>query len=94
MECAGNLIGRRFFQDLRRVPRPIDALGASGAPALIVHGTADDAVPVADARAFAAACGPKRAELRLLAGYDHGFARTERERRVIGLTAAWLGRKI
>jgi alpha-beta hydrolase superfamily lysophospholipase len=94
IECTGNSLGRRFFQDLRHVPRPIESLGASGASALIVHGTADDAVPVADARAFAAACGPKRATLRLLAGFDHTFARTDRERRVIALTARWLRQRI
>jgi fermentation-respiration switch protein FrsA (DUF1100 family) len=76
------------------VPRPVEALGASGAPALIVQGTADEAVPVAHARAFASACGRKRATLRILAGYDHTFARTDRERRVIALTARWLGAQL
>jgi len=90
LERDGHQLGRRFFADLARAPRPVEALGASGVPALIVQGTADDAVPVAHARAFAAACGPKRAALRILAGYDHTFARSDRERQVIALTARWL----
>jgi hypothetical protein len=94
LERDGHQLGRRFFADLARVPRPVEALGASGVPALIVQGTADDAVPVAHARAFAAACGRRRATLRILAGYDHTFARTDRERRVIALTARWLGAKL
>ncbi|HOX08539.1 MAG TPA: alpha/beta fold hydrolase [Planctomycetota bacterium] len=94
LERSGHLLGRRFFEDIRQVPRPIEALGASGVEALIVHGTADDAVPVADARAFAAACRRGLATLRVLPGYDHTFARSDRERKVIALTAAWLCRKI
>jgi alpha-beta hydrolase superfamily lysophospholipase len=94
IECTGNSLGRRFVADLKGIPRPVDALGASGVPALIVHGTADTAVPVADAQAFAAACGPKRATLRILPGFDHTFARTDRERKVIALTARWLRQRI
>lgn len=94
LERSGHLLGRKFFTDIRRVPRPIEALGASGVEALIIHGTRDDAVPVADARALAAACGPKRATLKVLEGYDHTFARTEREKKVIALTARWLRARI
>ena len=94
LDRSGHLLGRRFFEDIRQVPRPIEALSAAGVPALIVHGTADDAVPVADARAFAAGCRRGLATLRVLPGYDHTFARSDRERKVIGLTAGWLRRKI
>jgi len=94
LERSGHLLGRRFFEDIRQVPRPIEALSAAGVPALIVHGTADDAVPVDDARAFAAGCRRGLATLRVLPGYDHTFARSDRERKVIGLTAGWLRRKI
>ena len=94
VEWAGHLVGRRFVEDVARVPRPIEALGAAGVPALVLHGTADSSVPVDMARAFAAACGKRRATLRILRGYDHTFTRTAWERRVIALTAGWLGARI
>jgi len=88
MEWAGHLIGRRFVADLARVPRPIEALGAAGVPTLIVQGTADQAVPVRQARAFHRAARGSR--LVVLQGYDHTFARSDREKKVIDLTANWL----
>lgn len=94
VEWAGHLVGRRFVDDLDRVPRPDAALGASGVPALVVHGTADVSVPVSHARAYAKAAGAKGSRLVVLKGCDHTFNRPEWERRVIGLTARWLRARV
>lgn len=76
----------RPFSDLR----PLEAAAAlSPRPVLIVHGTEDEGVPVADARALAEACGPS-AELRLLAGAGH---RLRADPRAVALLLGWLERQ-
>lgn len=67
--------------------RPVDVIGRiSPRPLLIVHGTADDVVPVADAgRLYAAAAEPK--ELRLIPGAGH---RLRQEQAAVDGIIAWL----
>jgi len=50
---------------------PLKALRGADVPLLAVHGTEDEAVPVADSRALADAAGD--AEVRLVAGTGHTF---------------------
>jgi hypothetical protein len=94
IERDGHRIGRAFFRDMLRLPPLPGVLASSAVPVLIVHGGADAVVPAAHARAYASACGPAQAKLSLLRGYDHTFARTDRERKVIGITLRWLGRRL
>jgi dipeptidyl aminopeptidase/acylaminoacyl peptidase len=94
VEWAGHLVGRQFVDDLDRVPRPDQALGAAGVPALIVHGTGDVAVPLRHARAFARAAKARGSRLVILRDYDHTFNRPQWEKRVIDLTARWLKTKV
>jgi len=64
-------VGREYFED---APRH-DILGAAARmtqPLLLVHGTADESVPVAEARLLAAAAGP-RATLLEIEGAGHTF---------------------
>jgi hypothetical protein len=88
LELEGHLLGRRFFADLARVPRPVEALGAADVPALVVHGGADQSVPVSQAREFHRRA--RRSRLVILPGYDHTFNHAAWERKVIGLTGRWL----
>lgn len=65
------------------------AAGMSPRSLLVVHGVEDDVVPVADARALAAAGRPD-AELRLLAGAGH---RLRPDPRAVALLLGWLERQ-
>jgi len=91
---GAHLIGRRFFADIQKAPRPVDAMGSAGVPVLIVQGTKDEGVPLHQAKDFAKACGKKRATLKILKGYDHTYTRPDWERKVINLTRAWLRKKL
>lgn len=54
---------------------PSDVLPEVRCPALVVHGTKDELIPVADARALAQTMGGPT-ELRLVEGGDHACSRT------------------
>lgn len=62
----------RFFQDLQRYNLPGCAAGISPRPLLLIHGTADEVVPVADARLLFEAAGEPK-QLALIEGADHRF---------------------
>lgn len=66
-----------------------DALVRLGVPVLIVHGTADDVVPVDHARRLAERC--PRAELRIVDGAPHQLRRDER---ALTELFAWLDRVV
>ncbi len=69
---------------------PLDAVARlAPRPVLVVHGTGDDGVPVAEARALAEA-GGTTAELRLVAGAGH---RLRADPRAIALLMGWLERQ-
>lgn len=59
-------------------------------PVLIVHGTADEGVPVSDARELAEAGGPG-AELRLVVGAGHQL---RADPRAVALLVGWLERQV
>ncbi len=76
-----------FLEDLERV----DVLAAAAAldrPLLIVHGEADPVVPVAHARAIAAAHG--RARVRVLAGVGHRFEEPNALETLLDELEGWL----
>lgn len=63
---------RRFFQDLQRHDLPDCAARIAPRPLLLIHGTADEVVPVADAQLlFDSAGEPKK--LALVKDADHRF---------------------
>ncbi len=89
-----------LLDDLRAHRERLDVLGAAGSlkiPYLVVHGTEDEAVPVSEAEALAAAAG-ELATLSLIDGAGHTMnakhpfegSNTELER-AIDATAAHLG---
>ena len=94
LKLGAFLVGKRFMTDAGKAPRAIDALAAAGVPALIIHGTKDEAVPVAQARAFARALGKKLATLEIIRGADHVFNRPDWEGEVIRLTRTWLKKRL
>jgi uncharacterized protein len=64
-----------WLDDAERNRASLDILAAAGrlaAPLLVIHGEADESVPIAEARAIAQAAG-ERAQLRTLPGEGHTF---------------------
>lgn len=84
---AEGRVGPRFFEDVVRH----DVVGAAAritAPWLILHGSADEVVPVGDARdLYANAAGPK--ELKVIAGADHRFTREDHLEELIRDATIW-----
>lgn len=72
VDLNGWAIGRAFLEDARRV-EPLRDLAAYQGPALVVHGTCDESVPLGHAHDFHAALGA-RAQLHLVAEADHTFS--------------------
>ncbi len=76
-----------------RAAASIDATGAARRlgerPLLVLHGSDDDEVPLADARAIADAAGPS-AELRIVQGAGH---RLRHDPRAIATLLGWLDRQ-
>lgn len=78
-----------WARELREV-RPLSLIGKiPPRPVLLVHGSADDVVPVLDARALADAADGD-VELRVLAGAGH---RLRHDPRAIALLIGWLDRQ-
>ena len=80
--------GRCFYQDLQRYDLPRCAARISPRPLLLIHGTADEVVPLEDARLLFAAAAEQK-ELVLLQGADHRFSKHARE--VWQIFFSWLG---
>lgn len=100
VECEGKVYyllpsGRRlkagFYEDLERY----DLLGAvmGAPPILIIHGSADELVPVEHAlKLYEAASGPKRIEI--IEGADHSFRCPEHLNKAIDLAIEWFNKYI
>jgi len=68
-------LGLGWLEDLDRHARALDVLAAGRrltSPTLLLHGTDDEAVPLAEGRALAEALAP-RARLELVEGANHTF---------------------
>ncbi len=82
--------GEKFFEDARSQ----DVLGAArlvSAPLLVLHGSADEVVPVEDARAIHENAGGP-AELRILPGVDHRFTDPEALEEALHAAREWFQR--
>jgi dipeptidyl aminopeptidase/acylaminoacyl peptidase len=73
-----------------------EAFARSSAPALILHGEADETVPVAHARRFAATAeaAARAHRLHLIAGADHCFRSLPWRQELLGETLAWCRRHL
>jgi hypothetical protein len=93
MDFSGNLVGPAFVQDVTSI-NPLTEVAAYAGPALVVHGVADEVVPVDHAHRYLAALRTEDKRLLLIEGADHTFANVEAEAEVIEATARWLGEKL
>ncbi len=84
-------LGKDFFEDaIHHDPRRI--LRDMSAPLLVVHGEADEIIPVSAAYGAVRLCPD--AELMILPGVDHMFLDKERRKSAAEHIAAWFQRKL
>ncbi len=87
-EC---LLTAEFLADAARLGTTLAAARRIAVPWLLVHGDADELVPLQDSRDAQAACGG-RAELVVLPGADHRFAGAYAE--LVAAVVPWLQRRL
>lgn len=87
IDRGGNLMGVAFIEGLTHM-RPLEEVAHYQGPALIIHGTGDEALSVRNASAYQKAI-PERTELHIVEGADHTFDSREWEREVIEATRDW-----
>ncbi len=88
--------GRRLNTDFLEEAVTIDvaqAVARITCPALVIHGDADETVPVAQARTLHAAL-PGEKELCILPGADHRFMRDEDRDAALSRTEDWIARHL
>jgi pimeloyl-ACP methyl ester carboxylesterase len=88
----GNLVGVTFVRQFADM-RPLREVVKSNCPALIIHGSKDETVPVHHADMYERALrAPDRVVKKvIISGADHTFNRHVWEHRVITETVDWLG---
>ena len=84
---SGKRVRTRFLHDIQQYDI-YQAIGKSGCPVLIIHGSADESVPVKDAHdLYESAREPKR--LVIIKGGNHAFNDSTHLEQVISLTLNW-----
>jgi dipeptidyl aminopeptidase/acylaminoacyl peptidase len=90
VDVGGHALGKAFVDRMEALD-PLTLVGKSSNPVLIVHGTADESVPVEHADRYEAHArhGHRRVEKFILEGADHTYARLDHEQLVIERAVAW-----
>ena len=90
LDIGGFDVGLAFIEDLRNHD-PVASLAGSGAPTLIVHGSADAAVSLAEADLYLNALSERgaRVEKHIVPDGNHAFSQIKWEREVLGRSVAW-----
>lgn len=91
IDWGGWPVGRGFVEDLR-TRDPFAALARSCAPVLILHGDADETVPVADSAPYVTARGPAGGPVtrEIVRGASHTFSTLEGVAQAVNRSAGWL----
>lgn len=84
---GGEKLGPAFYRDVLHL-KPLEAFRRYRGPVLVVHGEADETVPLDHARAWAQV--RPDVETLLIPGASHTFGSPEAEGRVLEATARWL----
>ena len=84
-------LNRHFFDDAQRYDLEA-ATRALKTPMLVVHGDADEIIPVSEAR-LAQAANPDRVELTIVPGGDHMLARPDLQQQVSRNVVDWFCRQ-
>ena len=90
VDVGGHALGKAFVDRMEALD-PLTLVGKSSNPVLIVHGTADESVPLTHAERYEAHArhGRRRVEKFILEGADHTYARLDHERLVIDRAVDW-----
>lgn len=86
-------IGAEFLRDAMRV-KPVDEIAGYAGPVLVVHGDADQSVPIEHAHRYMEAIPSDDAQLLVIEGADHTFSTVALEKEVIGATAAFFKERL
>lgn len=86
-EHGAHQVGVGFLLDALRI-KPLKEIADYTGPALVVHGTEDEAVPTGHARMYVDAM--EAGTLRIVEGADHTYGTVAFEREVIEATRDWL----
>ena len=91
IDFGGDLVGPGFVPALGAL-HPLEGVRGFGGPILIVHGDADEAVPVEHAYQYREAAESRDAEtaFHIVAGGDHTYNSHAHEREVLGRTVEFL----
>ena len=87
IDREGNLMGAAFMEGLSQM-RPLEEVSHYQGPALIIHGTKDEALDPRNAVAYQKAIRGRK-ELHIIEDASHTFNSHEWEREVIGVTRDW-----
>lgn len=89
VERGAHRIGRGFWEDCQRVD-PLAELGSYSGPALVVHGSEDQSVPVSHLDRYLAALPGEDKTGHVIKGADHTFTSPAWEQEAIAVTREWL----
>ncbi len=92
-EHGAHRIGAGFVEQLGRID-PLAELGRYRAPALVVHGSDDQSVPVAHAEMYMQALSGGDRAKHIIEGADHTYSTVGFEREAIEVTRDWLVERI
>jgi dipeptidyl aminopeptidase/acylaminoacyl peptidase len=96
MDRGGLQVGRGFLEDLPKHD-PYCEVARFGGPVLVVHGTADDTVPLEEAQGYVRALGGRGGgvcEHLYVEGGGHVFANWEHRQTVIRRTVDWFSKYV
>ena len=90
-EHWGNLVGVEFIRQFAEM-KPLREITKSKCPVLLVHGSADETVPVEHTELYERALQPSKRLVKkvIVAGADHTFSKLIWEQRLIKATVDWL----
>lgn len=93
---AGLQLGEAFFDDLQ-THRPYDEIARYAGPVLVIHGTADGSVPLAEAEKYVSVLEGRpggRAEHLFVEGGTHCFDNWDQRQTVYARTVDWFRRHL
>lgn len=89
IDLNGNLLGRGFLDSALQIS-PLQEAQRYDGKVLIVHGTADQSVPVSEAKEYAAAFAKCQPRLHIIADANHTFNSQKWETELIKTTVEWM----
>jgi len=97
VDKEGRRLGKGFFDDLP-AHRPYDEIALYGGPVMVIHGTADETVPLGDGRGYVAALEARGdgavTDHLFIEGGNHPWANVEHRETLYRTTVDWFARNL